>query len=380
MKNSIPIIITVLGLISGCSSEPESHTVNLEIENAAGQSISFNHSGPTGNVILDSATVDANGKATLEIPALPLDFYQLNLGGTKFCAVALDSNDRLSMKLDANSFSNPIIIEGSTNTSSLHEWYQMMRTMDEEQTDIKNRIGENPEDRTLIDDYNKLNEVHYEQTKMFIQNNSGSAVVLAALNKMNFQKERDLYKAAIASLENSMAGSVYYQQISGQLARVEQQEAAQKAQQAEMERLANLIPKGKPAPDFTQQTPDGKNMSLSDLRGKIVLLDFWASWCRPCRMENPNVVRMYQKYKNKGFDILSVSLDKDRGKWLQAIQQDQMTWHHVSDLKAWSNEVAKQYGIASIPHTILIDKDGNVIDKNLRGKALELKLKEIFGA
>lgn len=133
------------------------------------------------------------------------------------------------------------------------------------------------------------------------------------------------------------------------------------------------------APDFTQEQPDGENLSLSDLRGKVILLDFWASWCGPCRRENPNVVRVYQKYKEKGFDILSVSLDKTRDRWLKAIEQDQMTWHHVSDLKGWQNEVAQSYGVHSIPQTILLDAEGKILARNLRGAELERKLAELFG-
>ncbi|RMG85657.1 MAG: TlpA family protein disulfide reductase [Bacteroidetes bacterium] len=136
---------------------------------------------------------------------------------------------------------------------------------------------------------------------------------------------------------------------------------------------------GGEAPDFTMKTPDGEDLSLSDLRGKYVLIDFWASWCGPCRRENPNVVAMYEKYKDKEFEILSVSLDKQKDRWLQAIEKDGLTWRHVSDLKGWQNEAAKTYGVRSIPHTVLVDKEGRIIARNLRGPNLEAKLKEIFG-
>ncbi len=135
---------------------------------------------------------------------------------------------------------------------------------------------------------------------------------------------------------------------------------------------------GGTAPDFTQQTPDGKDLKLSDLRGKVVLIDFWASWCGPCRRENPNVVKVYSKYKEKGFEILGVSLDNNRERWLQAIEQDGLMWQHVSDLKYWQNEVAQLYSVRSIPHTILLDAEGKIIARNLRGPALEEKLAEIF--
>jgi thiol-disulfide isomerase/thioredoxin len=132
------------------------------------------------------------------------------------------------------------------------------------------------------------------------------------------------------------------------------------------------------APDFTQKTPEGEDMSLSDLRGKVVLIDFWASWCGPCRRENPNVVRMYEQYKDKGFEIIGVSLDNNKDKWLAAIEKDGLGWHHVSDLKGWKNEVANLYGVRSIPHTILLDKEGRIMARNLRGVMLEDKLKAVF--
>jgi peroxiredoxin len=129
---------------------------------------------------------------------------------------------------------------------------------------------------------------------------------------------------------------------------------------------------------FTLPDVNGKNVSLSSYKGKYVLVDFWASWCGPCRGENPAVVAAYQKYKDKGFDVLGVSLDQNKEKWLQAIAKDNLTWTHVSDLKGWQNEVAQKYGVTSIPFNILLDKNGKIIAKALRGAVLEAKLAEIF--
>jgi peroxiredoxin len=137
---------------------------------------------------------------------------------------------------------------------------------------------------------------------------------------------------------------------------------------------------GAEAPDFTSTTPTGASVKLSDLRGQIVMIDFWASWCRPCRMENPNVLKAYTKYHDKGFEILGVSLDDNKGKWEAAIAQDGLPWKHVSDLKGWYGPTSQLYGVSSIPATLLLDKEGKIIARNLRGEALEAKLKEIFGS
>jgi len=137
---------------------------------------------------------------------------------------------------------------------------------------------------------------------------------------------------------------------------------------------------GAVAPDFTQNDTEGNPVKLSSFRGKYVLVDFWASWCGPCRAENPNVVNAFNQYKDKGFTVLGVSLDDEKGKqkWLDAIKKDGLTWTHVSDLKYWNNEVSKAYGIRSIPQNVLLDPNGVIIGKNLRGKALLDKLAEIL--
>ena len=148
-------------------------------------------------------------------------------------------------------------------------------------------------------------------------------------------------------------------------------------------KVISELPKGQPqvgdnAPDIKLLNPEGKTVALSSLKGKVVLIDFWASWCGPCRMENPNVVRAYQKYKEKGFTIYSVSLDESKDKWMGAIQKDGLVWEsHVSDLKGWQSSAAQLYQVKGIPATFLVGKDGKVVAKNLRGSSLEEKLAEL---
>lgn len=145
------------------------------------------------------------------------------------------------------------------------------------------------------------------------------------------------------------------------------------------DKVRSVVVAGMEAPDIVMTDREGNVRRLSDLRGKVVLIDFWASWCRPCRMENPNVVRMYKKYKDQGFEIFSVSLDNSRDKWLQAIADDGLVWeNHVSDLKGWSSSGGRLYGISSIPATVLVDRDGKVLARNLRGQELEQRLMQLF--
>lgn len=137
---------------------------------------------------------------------------------------------------------------------------------------------------------------------------------------------------------------------------------------------------GSKAPNFTAPTPDGEDLSLEDIRGEVTLIDFWAAWCKPCRVENPNIVKIYEKYHDKGLEIIGVSLDRpnQRDKWLQAIEDDKLPWHQVSNLEFWNEPVARQYGIRSIPAAFILDKDGIIVARDLRGQDLENKIAELL--
>lgn len=199
------------------------------------------------------------------------------------------------------------------------------------------------------------------------------------------------HKAVLAGIMNgyvqgkntvlfSKYGEQYLKLFGNQNPDIAQSLTQQLAQvKAEVEK-AQSTAVGKIAPDFTQNQVDGTAMNLSDLRGKVVLVDFWASWCRPCRKANPEVVALYNKYKDQDFEIIGVSLDRNKGAWEKAIEVDKLTWYHVSDLKGWQNAVAQLYGVRSVPQTFLLDAEGRIIARNLKGPALEAAVKKALAA
>lgn len=182
------------------------------------------------------------------------------------------------------------------------------------------------------------------------------AIIRIIQATQNYKKAEELFKMIPGKVQSSELGQYVNQQI----------------------QLSKINPIGSVIQNFTQNDTAGKPVNISSFRGKYVLLDFWASWCRPCRMENPNVVAAYNKFHNKNFTILSVSLDQARPAWISAIKMDGLTWNHVSDLKGWNNEVAGIFHITSIPQNILIDPNGKIIAKNLRGPLLDSKLSEFL--
>ena len=211
--------------------------------------------------------------------------------------------------------------------------------------------------------YDALMSTQKEILTKFIGENPDSWVSLDAVNTLGGSQPKlevvePLFNSLTVNVKNTAYGKKYAALI----------EALKK------------VAIGQLAPDFTQNDPDGKPVKLSDFRGKYLLLDFWASWCGPCRAENPNVVKAYNQYKDKNFTILSVSLDRPGAKdaWLKAIADDKMTWNHVSDMNYWNNAAAVQYGIHAIPDNFLIGPDGKIIARGLRGDALAQKLSELL--
>jgi len=199
-----------------------------------------------------------------------------------------------------------------------------------------------------------------EAKKKLIEENADNLLSLLLINQSIYTYDYESLKEALAKSNKSTQTSTLYATL------------ITKRDHLEKVKVGNV------APDFTLDTPDGQKLSLSQFRGKIVILDCWASWCGPCRAESPNVVKLYNEFKDKGLVILSASFDQDKAAWIKAISDDKLAWNHVSDLKGWQTIVADLYVVNAIPDTFVIDRDGKILARGLRGEKLRDKIAEIF--
>ncbi len=373
------IIFSSIILLSACGAGNGVRTISLQIDGAGGTMAYFDRFENKLPYHVDSVKLDASGKGKLTVPGMPLDFYRILLGSEQLIVV-LDSAEELAVEASAGSFATPKKVEGSMHTELLVKFQEEAKGYELKMTGLRTALAADPANTANLDEMNVTDKAFYERCKQIASENSGSPVAMTALSRMNMQQEFELFKQVREGLRKSMPRSGFFAMFRDQVDRFEQEQLMIKLQEEEAKRLSNLLPIGSPAPEINQQTPQGGNFALSQLRGKVVLVDFWASWCRPCRIENPNVKRVYERFKNKGFEILGVSLDRDHAAWVKAIQDDGLPWKHVSDLGFWNNAAAQEYGVSSIPYTVLLDRDGNILEKGLRGEDLESKLASLLGS
>jgi peroxiredoxin len=315
------------------------------------------------------------------------DFYRLGFDNSNYILLSIDSTDNhVKINANADTLSVGYKVEGSKFSNDILDFVVEQTYYISNRSKILTSFNEgNQKDTSVMGNAQRsimrLDKTFNAFVVDFVEKHPKSPSTFLALSYLDPVIQLDVIKKVEKAISETMYNSPLHVDILNKIGQLESQKQIQDAQMAEQERMMGHLKIGNAAPEINLPSANGGNISLSSLKGKVVLIDFWASWCMPCRQENPAVVKMYNKYKDKGFTVYSVSLDKEKSKWLSAIQQDGLIWpNHVSDLKFWQSAAAQTYGITSIPFTVLIDKDGKIIDKNLRGAQLEAKLKEILGS
>ena len=329
---------------------------------------------PEGQVVLsrydndriqavDTLSVSKDGEFSYELELDTPNFYELDFFGEKTVRLALYEEDVL-VRYDFES--DQLDVSGSKDSELMVSIDELTAAYQEAGNDLNSAFYEAMADK----DQAKIKQIqeqamnleleHAERIKGVIAQSGGSFAALAGLGMLNPRTDFNYLDSVIVALGDRYPDMKLI--------------ASWKQELDEMRALSI----GQPAPEISLPNPEGEMVNLSDLRGNYVLVDFWAGWCKPCRDENPNVVRLYNQYKDRGFEVFGVSLDRTRDMWIKAIEEDGLEWTQVSDLKYFNSEAAATYQINAIPATYMIDPDGNILAKDLRGRSLEKKLQELF--
>ena len=317
--------------------------------------------------------------------ALERGFHQIIINKGWPVVLITDSteapNIQATIPLD-NQYLIEALIEGSKESSLLAKYYALVMPIQDSllKSQAALRTLSN-EQKTEANQALKMLIAEIDKTSLaFIKENEGHPATLAALEQLNIEKHSAAYKSVLKSLATSFSDSNYYTMLKKKYdASTTARTLPNQPPPKKTNRKNGQYAAGDEALDIVMADPDGNVRKLSDLRGKVVLLDFWASWCGPCRRENPAVVKAYEKYNSQGFEVFSVSLDSNADKWKNAIEKDGLVWpYHVCDLQGWKNAASRAYGISSIPHALLVGRDGVIIETHLRGRALETELEKLF--
>jgi peroxiredoxin len=366
VKN-IFFICALLATFSACKTKTENLEISGTLSNSKKEKVLLEELGIQTVVSIDSTSLADDGSFTLAPTIKNKGFYRLALNQNNFVILILDSGETVKITGDALNIAETYTVSGSKDSELLWELNNYFKENYRKRDSIQQAYQEYMHS-SARDSMAKVLEARYETIlnnldifiTTFIEENPNSFASIAALESLNPDKYYN-----------------YFLMVSNNLTELYPESPYVKALNNRVEDIAQLAV-GAMAPEISQRDPEGNIISLSGLRGQVVLIDFWASWCRPCREENPNVVRMYDRFKDKGFEILGVSLDDNKEAWINAIKDDKLPWKQVSDLLGRNSVDAAKYRVEGIPYAVLVDKEGRILAKGLKGNDLEQKLEAIL--
>jgi peroxiredoxin len=336
---------------------------------------------------VDSLKLSENGEFSFKKEILYPTFYQLKTSDENILTILAEQGDNIKITAEYKKLANPESIKGSEGTQKMIEYNKALRNTIDKLNGLQEIYSQNsgsPELPRIIVTLDSTAQTYLKEinfyTKKFIDENISSLVSLFALYQqvapqvsvLSPREDLRYFVRVDSSLFNSYPESEPVMALHELVKEMTDRIGLEKRPDA-------VQPTATDIPEIALPSPTGEIIKLSSTRGKVVLLDFWAAWCPPCRKENPNLVVAYNTYKSKGFEIFQVSLDKTKEEWVKGIEQDNLgKWIHVSDLKYWNSSVVSRFNITSIPYNMLLDKDGRVIATNLRGENLMKKLAEVI--
>jgi peroxiredoxin len=381
MKKIFFSIVTLLIVLVSCSDNFEGYILKGTLNGVANQMVELEFLTFGGTEKIDTATTNADGKFTMKGIAKEPGFYRLKAGEKSWIIFLEDTKINLEAFADEDKVRD-VVVKGYPRGEAFQDALNFIYAQQDRIAQLSMEYqtlqfsGAGQDELMQVQlKFEELDKEIKQELKKYASTVTDPLISIYLLSSLDLTAELEFVKEKMVSVTAEAPNSSYTKEFNERIAQAEQSLVQQKM----MEEMSKKTAVGSAAPDIVMKNPQGQDMKLSDLKGKVVLLDFWAAWCKPCRMENPNVVAAYNKYKSKGFTVFSVSLDKDREAWLQAIKDDGLVWNtHVSDLQFWQNTAAQLYGINSIPAAFLIDREGNIVGRDLRGTALEEKIKEVI--